>query len=210
MGGMIQFVFRDQDGSVHKRLTWTNCMPYVLTDPGIYRYNRAVIDEILNEPNIYDAPEKENRIAPNGYGLIVLDWKLNKLYSCNGYSYFGFLSGFNFTVPEYSSEEEEINGQFNQLAKDNRILAGCVFSIDSPPHAVEFSDKVDLKGNSLEEIRSKLKAFSKKHNVHYVRIDLSPIQVSCFSDNSFGYQAMRKIMKEDGFVLGKGWSKFTK
>jgi len=210
MGGTIQFVFRDTDGSVHKRLTWTNSMPYVLMDPRIYQKDRSVVDEVINRPNIYAAPESQNRVAPNGYGLVVLDWKLDKLYSCNDYSLFGFLSSFNVTSPEIFSSKEEIIRDLKILAKQNRILAPCRYSNQSPIDKTEFEDVGDFRGKSLEEIQAELKKLNENYSIHHLRLDLSPINVICFSNTPAGYKSIKKMMQKDGFVLGKGWSKFTR
>lgn len=210
MGGTIQFVFRDIDGSVHKRLTWTNSLPYVLIDPKIYKKDRSVVDEVLNEPNIYDAPESRNRVAPHGYGLVVLDWKLDKLYSCNGYSTYGFLSSFNVTDPEIFSSGEEITRDLKILAEQKRILAPCRYSHQSPPDKTEFEDVGDFRGKTLEEMQAELKKLNKNHPIHHLRLDLYPIKVICFSESTAGYKSMKKMMQEDGFVLGKGWSSFTR
>lgn len=204
MGGTIQFVFRGTDGSISKRVVWTNSLPNYLYDTRIYNKDRSVIDEILEEPTIYDIPETENRIAPHEYGILIVDWLKNKIYSCNSYFTPDYINSIYFTRGDELSTN---TSALRKMASDSRFMYPVTFSHnDGMTSHLEKAGDVNFSRN-FNEFYDQCVLIEKTMNSYLVKIkiDTTPLEVVSFSNTEEGMNALKDVLIKDGFVPDNNW-----
>ena len=126
MGGSIGVTLIKPDGEVLKMCRWTNTLPSFIMDMGFINKKETHIEEYLeswldmkkdweeNGPdgpfvhNMTDAYFPYDHMSPTGYGLVVIDMKENKIFTCQGYTQID--EGF------YSDRDEKVNqGRYERV-----------------------------------------------------------------------------------------------
>ncbi len=224
MGGYIKLVFRDENDSVRKAVVWTNPTPHEIHSMRMLNKDRALIDEMFAYPI-----EKEHAVnssmAPDEYGIIVIDWKLNKISACSHYTGIGRVGSTWMSYPEmFGPDHVE---EMTLLANNNRILSlarltdsarkrkNLVLEKDS-----DWEDGPSLVGKSFSEINKiadenfKQDIKQKKPKGHrsffFVRFDMRPFEVLNFRDGPSGFKAIKKMLEQDGFQVDGDWSEHIK
>ena len=200
MGGTIAMTIREPDGTEHRMARWTNPIPdfinnlgFINKDPEhLAKYQsqwmgmrKDWLDHIATCTNMTHgdckflypmtpcyAPTSE--LAPDGYGLIVIDMQKDVIISCQGYCAIG-----NFLLGKYISGNEEWEWAQNLLD------AGKILSVESMGKPV----KVPKKINNLK----------KKQFTLTLKVDLSPFKVIKVSEGD--YKALKLEVLKLGFTL---------
>lgn len=96
MGGKVAVCFRHEDDTTDCRWVWTNATPFWFTHPDLMRCPEKHIQAYL-APSGYaefcndngDSPLLPRSIAPESYGLVVIDVTSKKLMHMQGYTAYG-------------------------------------------------------------------------------------------------------------------------
>lgn len=148
MGGQVRFVVRFEDGSVERRSMWTNSTSYWLTNMMMVNDPEGWMRQYV-DPKWFEAvPERVGgTLAPDGYGLIVVDLKLKKLTEMQGYTKYGMehvvgLSNSSKWVygkpgqprklAKFSREGDWYDGDWSRL--DEFWRAGRILGFRTPEH----------------------------------------------------------------------------
>jgi len=108
MGGFIALAVRYSDGQEYRGSCWTNVLPDGLFGHGFYledeseAHTRKWLDNILKERREDRELEEMwggwNKLAPDGYGIVLVDYKTGTVISANGYT--NPLTVYTFSYPE--------------------------------------------------------------------------------------------------------------
>lgn len=207
MGGSIRFVFRDVDGTVHIRNVWTNFLPIFFADPRLINKDRAFIEEtILSVP--LDGNES---VSPVEYGIVVLDWKLNKLSYCNSYSSFGYLFTTYFTHPHIYSGKDEIIKITKSLHGEGRLIS----IVDGNTMLGRKNGiNLDLSRNSYDEVLTKIRGTdTDDFPFCYVKFDIGltviPYYINFDENIDIPMTKLVDQLISDGFTINQNeWSDY--
>lgn len=89
MGGSIRVIVREENGKVHKMTRWTNQLPYIVKNPKFYKSDKEWLDQYIEGAKNSDYNQGEQYLAPEDYGIVVLDYMKKKILSSQCYC--GFL-----------------------------------------------------------------------------------------------------------------------
>lgn len=162
-------------------------------------------------------------LAPEGYGLIVLDQVEKKILEMQGYTSFGTHNIASISLDmDWNIFEEIREGRaslveyiesLRESQPENRAVgfydlckAGKVSGRDQYNRTTGEFEIVDLRGASVEDVFSIIVA--DKPTVDRFILDLSPYTVERFEEDSEGAIQMRKRVLELGFVLSDEEEKF--
>jgi len=248
MGGSIGLTIREQDGTEHRMCRWTNVIPGFLTNVRLAHKNSEYIREITK--TWYDfvkdyALHKEDGqfehrmtsmyapypfLAPESYGLIVVDMMTNHILDYNGYTSVGKIDAV--AIRNNMSEDAEDNSHTITLASSgfkrrNRKGMNAFSEEDTYGPARRFKDfadekrvssmmgiedKVDLQGKNFEEL---LPFISDSESFFQFNMDMSPFTLKEYKEGSAKEaRRMRRDIEDLGFALSKEekqiWSKWIK
>jgi hypothetical protein len=207
MGGPIQIVFRKEDGTVRTPICWTNPWPHNIHCMQFLNKDQKFMNECIGNSDEQWKAEggSVGGVYPNeSYGIIVIDWKLNKILSCNDYSNsWGHMGSYYFTNAEaYNSEHVD---DMNKLIANQRLVCAERYS----PKTKSFSDGPSVEGKSLKQIAQMLEELEKK-KMFYVKVDMKPFECICFDKSPEGFAAIKEMMKKDGFAIkDEEWASFV-
>lgn len=88
MGGSISLIIREPDGTTHKRVSWTNCLPGFVNDLKIVNKD---VDYVRNYLRVhcdgYERQYKEkDKGGPVSYGIVVIDMQKDHILHSQGYT----------------------------------------------------------------------------------------------------------------------------
>ncbi len=106
MGGSVAITLRTPDNKVYKMSRWTNIMPYFINNARLFLKQQKHIDDFLYQYNLMKKDWENNKdtgnfdfnmtdvyfpssgLAPEGYGLVVIDMVNDVILSSQGYCSF--------------------------------------------------------------------------------------------------------------------------
>jgi hypothetical protein len=117
MGGAVAVTVRKKDGTVFPMCRWTNSLPYWIKSREFIQNPEKQMEKFIEYGERSDYNHSNSRLAPEGYGLVVIDLKDNKIYTHQNYTSFNRefgLSGYSLTlnlqhnIVNFDLEESEI------------------------------------------------------------------------------------------------------
>lgn len=200
MGGSLNMVFRDENGNTEFREIYTGGMYTIQMSHDVIEKKNItpLLDEWYDRSDVYDS----NAIHPSGYGLFVVDYLHNEMYSIQGYCG----TGNCYCNPWSNSYGREENESVLRHIKENRVKeieyfthyrGECKRKSAKPTVKLPFTED-----NIKEMIGNSLATFT---------FDMSPITVLEFGEDKAGYRKLKKHMIDRGFgIEKKAWSEFIK
>lgn len=243
MGGSISMTIRMPNGTVHKMLRWTNILPWALTNLSLINKDPAHLTAIMEswlemrddyeqnkstgqfKLNMTDVYFPDSGLAPDGYGLVVVDLVKNVILTSQGYTWIGGIY-WRHTFKEFweglvnlCEPVKELNvflATTKPIDYDDALVfaalaqAGRVKKFSKYDSKLkEFSDTL-LEGVSLAELMTSEK-FS--HGRGFT-IDMSPLIVENFEETSAGFTHLKKRILDLGFEISaeeeETWSEWIK
>lgn len=216
MGGTVAVTLREPDGKEHRMYRWTNplpgfveCIHLINKDPEYIQSYLRLWFEMAEDWKKHKEDEKfefpmtacyapyPGLLAPEGYGLVVLDMQKDKILSMQGYSSFGkmdeaalFLS-MSPNVFTGDSDEHAPHRRFAELFKAGRVKGRYSYEGKEVPQGE--ANVEDL----LKAIRKR-----KSSDWVYYELDLSPFTIEDFGDFSDQHASNFKArLIELGFEL---------
>ena len=89
MGGTVAVTVRKEDGTVIPMHRWTNSLPYWIKTRKFIENPSKTMEEYIYQ----DQEDSEAFVAPEGYGLVVIDLKEKKILSYQDYTTFDLIFG---------------------------------------------------------------------------------------------------------------------
>jgi hypothetical protein len=88
MGGSISLIIREPDGTTHRRVSWTNCLPGFINDMRVVNKDVAYVHNYLKvHCDRYEETFKESKAAaPVSYGIVVIDMQKDHILHSQGYT----------------------------------------------------------------------------------------------------------------------------
>lgn len=159
-------------------------------------------------------------LAPEGYGLIVLDQVEKKILEMQGYTSFGHQNiariglGMHWdALKDIKAGKLALSDYIDHLRKkdeDNAAVefydlceAGKVVGREEYDRSIDDFRMIDLRGSSTEEIFEIVvdTSVNRRSAFGHYKLDLSPYTVERFDEDSEGAIAMRQRILELGFGL---------
>lgn len=200
MGGPVNFVFRDEKGKVDFRQIWTGGMKHIQMSPEVVELHISPMhycDEWYDKDSILNTSKG---IYPDGYGLLVIDYMKNEMYTIQGYC--------------------DIGGSFSMLIQPSN-LSGFEEEIATIKHHIGIGrvDKISIGYGTKRKnlINAKKNPITIKSAMDFVGTELafftfntSPLKVKKWSETKQGYNALKKHMIKAGFKVNEvKWTKFV-
>lgn len=202
MGGHINMVFRDENGKTEFREIWTSGMYTIQASYDVIEKKNIIplLDEWYERDEVFDS----DKIHPSGYGLFVVDYFMDEMYSIQGYCGTGNYYG-NPWNPSYGRDERDVILRF---LKDNRVESVEYFVMGRGGEKGTFETVKPTKENPFTE--DYIKSLIKTQNATFT-FDMSPIKVIEFEEGKAGYRKLKKHMLKNGFGIDeKAWKDFIK
>jgi hypothetical protein len=92
MGGSIKIVTRFSNGEVQGDVRHTNNFPFWIRHPRFIEGDEAFFRKYVEMPSEYK--EGDATLAPDEYGVVVIDFKYRTVHVCNNYSHLVRISVF--------------------------------------------------------------------------------------------------------------------
>lgn len=203
MGGSINFVFREESGKVHFREIWTGGMNFLQSHPLLCKKESPIplCDEWYGDKEIYDA---EEGICLGGYGLFVIDYMTNEMYSVQGYC--GLGSIYTCLDPDKSFKNDMIP-LIHEHIKEKRLVSISKYELSCKASYNTIS--YDREKNTAKDLEKVLK--ENYSNLLTFTFDLSPITVRRFEESEDGYEQIHDHMETSGFIIDeRNWKRFVK
>jgi hypothetical protein len=202
MGGSLNMVYRDENGNTEFREIYTGGMYTIQMSPDVIEKKNIIplLDEWYGRDEVFDS----NKIHPSGYGLFVVDYLKNEMYSIQGYcgtgDCYASLDGYNIRAGE--------NDTILQHIKNNRVKSVGYFVMGKGDEKGHF-EKVKSTKKSPITVDS-IKSLIKTQNATFT-FDMSPIKVIEFKESKAGYRKLKKHMLGNGFGIDEdAWNEFVK
>lgn len=195
MGGSIKIATRLHDGTIHTDTRWTNAFPWWLNHVEMANDNPEHLKAFAENESPYR--NGDSRVAPVGYGLIVVDAITHTIYTGNGYS----TPGSTAPVMIMMNQREEPHWQ---EMRDRGLLH--LYDGKTKERLHQYYDPTNTR-NVVEESREIWGVDSRENRWFDIKIDLSPWTVKQFSE--MPGQDMLDSLIEGGWPITdedrKGW-----
>ncbi len=86
MGGSVRVIVRKESGEVIPMIRWTIQLPYIVKNPKFTNSDKDWLDKYIKSAENDTYNQCEQHLAPEGYGLVVMDFMKKKIYSSQGYT----------------------------------------------------------------------------------------------------------------------------
>lgn len=187
MGGSIKVTVRFAEDRVESQMRWTNTLPYHFRTPKIINDPVQHWRDYLDTPSEY-REEGENVVAPDGYGLVVVDFVTMTVAHANGYS------GLVDRVP-------------STAVMDSEDLADLQWFIDNKRARLNMVDIVGQKAvttftpfQSIDEMET-LVAARRPAYFDMLEYDITPWSVLSFDDDAKGMSGLKGWLINAGFAI---------
>ena len=88
MGGAVAVTVRKKDGTVVPMCRWTNPLPFWIRSRELILNPEQRMEKFIEYGKTSAYNHEDARVAPEGYGLVVIDLKDNKIYTHQDYTSF--------------------------------------------------------------------------------------------------------------------------
>ncbi len=223
MGGNVGFTIREEDGKEHRMCRWTNSTPDFINHSKFIEKDKEHLNDYLN--TWYEMVEDYNGsqelpmsscyvpgacLAPDGYGLIVVDYKTNTLLHLQGYTNYGRLlpSSINIATYDESPEAKEKIEDCKKLITTGKITKARAFSKELNEHFIEIKDFDQV----LLSISERFSTDEKRTLLCDLIIDMNPWVIKRFDEDAEGVKNFKNEVLSLGFILteeeNKQWDEF--
>jgi len=200
MGGSLNMVYRDEKGNTEFREIYTGGMYSIQMSHDVIEKKNLTpqLDEWYGRGEVFDS----NTIHPSGYGLFVVDYLHNQMYSIQGYCG----TGDCYCNPWNKSYGRDENEGVLRFINENRVKKLEYFEHERG----ECNRKSAYPSTKLPFTEDNIKALI-KNSLATFTFDMSPIRVFEFAESKAGYSRLKKHMVDNGFSIDKkAWSEFIK
>jgi len=218
MGGTVAVTLRKPDGTEYRMSRWTNSMPWGITNLKLLQHNMTHVDAYLEqwlgmkedyeknkdsgefEFDMTDCYFPSAGLAPDGYGLVVVDMVNNVILDMQGYTSFDSIcaASVGLDVPHNMDDEDSSYQCFKALLEAGHVTG--MMTRDSFDAATDKADgnryiPVDM---TMDEIVAEITG--DKRDIFDFKIDLKPFTYERFEEyEPTELIRYRKRLRELGF-----------
>jgi len=231
MGGNIGVTIREENGTEHRMSRWTNPIPWFINNLKFLNKNPSHLQEYLKtwydmrtdwlehknddkfELNMTPVYARHPYLAPDEYGLIVIDMQRNVILEYQGYTIIGGIHSATICYERDLGESMYTDGEMDTNRLRELFDAGKVKSIETFAKVASKSKykkmTIDLSGQKFDEVIKTTPDFAR------FLIDMSPYEVIHYEDrNSNEAKRMLRDIKKLGFKITpeekKIWSQWIR
>lgn len=211
MGGSVGFTIREESGKEHRMCRWTNPTPYFINHSKFISKDEQHLKKYLEMQDPYRV--NEYCLAPEGYGLVVVDYKTSTVLYHQSYCNYGIILPASISLCLMNERQSKENSgevqDFKTLFEQNKIKA--VELLEEGLKTVDISKLAFDKILERCNIRSTI---FKKERWYQILIDMNPWTVKRFGESLSEINAFKKAIVDLGFTLTKEeetmWDDFKK
>lgn len=228
MGGSIGVTIREENGTIHKMCRWTNPLPdffrsvkfiekyadylkeYLNTWYEMVKEYKDHIDGVKLLPKItmVDVYAPYPFFAPMGYGLVVIDYQKNKVYSAQGYS--SFVSNINDAMIIQDLRNEEDAQFWKELCDKKLLIFEKYYKANNNDE--NYEGEIVNQQISFEELVALLNKNRTERNYLQFRINVEPWEFIRFEETLKGFTEFKEKLLSEGFEFSdedeKSWSDY--
>lgn len=215
MGGTISFTLREVDGTEHRMSRWTNMTPHAVVNLALLEKRKSHIQGIL-EP-WYEMCEDYRRnsssrqfklpmtdvyvpavgLAPDGYGLLVVDLHRELILSMQGYTNYTRIFGLYDDSGRSFWRDEEM-----QTLLQAPLPEEISYGEGSAKTAIRLyrAGRLTFVPYS-DESATPSKVWPKSIHFEHISVDMQPFRVVSFPETAQGARDFRGTLIELGFSL---------
>lgn len=209
MGGSVNVTVRRKDGSIVRMCRWTNSLPYWFSSAEFYLDPDARVEEYIKVrgDSIYHYPEVE--LAPDCYGLVVIDCLDRKIYSMQGYtsldkcyvqSSLAYLNTSKFTNQAIPFLDPKISGgQKEDIERVYKLLKEGLLAVSFQEEKVNKQWKNKIKdGDTWKHLID----FCAGREIFGLQLDIKlPFELITFDEYVQGAKSFRQALIDAKFNL---------
>ena len=217
MGGCIGITIREENGKEHRMCRWTNPTPHFINHSKFIEKDKSHLENYLKTwyemVDDYNGPKKLNMsdvyapspyLAPMEYGLIVVDYKTNKVLHSQGYTSLGSLLPSSLSLCAMSGRDDD-------YAKEELEDAKKLFDTGKIISARGYSKEtgiVEIEEPTFDEvIKNQKRSFNflkeTKTLMTDLFLDMSPWEIKKFDESAEGVVELKKEVINLGFKITK-------
>ena len=235
MGGSVAVTLREPNGTEHRMSRWTNALPWFVNNMKFVTKDPLHIKDYMARWNEMRADWEKNKdtgkfefpmttsyaphtdLAPDGYGLVVLDMMKNEILTCQGYCKFGVIHTVSIAL---DSNQSTIRDSLDREEDREHVIAKKFF--DDGRATVQKFVKAPLqkRGRLIDTDigYDKLMEMVKEHGEEYykhpdIKLDFSPFKIKEYREDT-GWLKMRTDIEKLGFKItdeeDKMWNEWIK
>jgi len=219
MGGTVAVTLRTPDGTVHRMARWTNPLPWFVKNAKFFARDPAHVAEWMQKwyqmRTDYERHREDQQfefpmtsayayhtlLAPEGYGLVVLDQRDGFVLDSQGYTGFDYFSLYGHSDTDDLAQAEEL------------MRAGYVESITSLGLRDEKDEKCQF-GEVLSAKPGELLDLLKKSGPFQLNLKPQGWQHQRFPETQDGVRKLREAVLARGFELTReeeeAWESYIK
>lgn len=212
MGGTIKVAVRFPDGEISCNNRWTNPLPYWIRHPKLIASDVEHLRSYVDKPSDYNG---DTRLAPDGYGLVVVDMATQTVFTMNGYSNFveTILADRDIVEQRFGVADNDADSAdvFREMLEGGRLRVVKFPIGGGEPEIIPLACKADEFNAAIDPYRDDLTSAHRTH-YSYLGIDYSPWQIKILDEEDD--DGMRQALLDAGFTLSEtdetGWAEWKK
>lgn len=228
MGGSIGVTIREENGIIHKMCRWTNSLPdffksiqfiekdvdylqkYLSTWYEMVKEYKDHIDGVKPLPKItmVDVYAPYPFFAPMEYGLVVIDYQNNKVYSAQGYS--SFVSKINNAMIIQDLKHKEDKQFWKELCEKKLLIFEKYYKANNNDE--NYEGEIVNQQISFEELADLLNKNRTEKNYLQFKINVEPWEFIRFEETLKGFTEFKEKLLSEGFDFSdedeKNWSDY--
>jgi len=207
MGGPCNFAFRNTKGEVLFFEAYTGGMKWMVEHPGLIAKDEKYIPEIVKENKYLKFRTKS--LYPDGYGLTVVDFITNKVYTMQNYSHFNEVIPFSvYNDSTQGDIENSLAAKLFKFIEMRRLrLITKRKSVKGNIHTV---NRGILECNTLQDfIDLSKKLWLKKDYNYWFQFIYDPVEIQVFDNPDNNAIEFKNVLVTSGFEINETkWDDF--
>ncbi len=222
MGGSVAVTLRKPDASEFRMTRWTNSMPWGICNMKMFTADEKHMDEYLEQWLGMKKDWDKNHVggnfkypmtdcyfpsaglAPDGYGLVVVDHINNVILDMQGYTSFD-----NISIAGIGLDIDNTDVDSKYLIFKEFLAAGKIKGVTTSKSHEEGREYDELDTQDLDVWHDRIKNCFGTGGIYQFIIDTAPFTIERFEEcSSLELARMHLRVKELGFVLTDEENKF--
>ncbi len=191
MGGQIRVVYREENGTVHKRTRWTNRLGRFLKSHHVAERNHDHMMEYFGpderiEPQRLSHDDHTVPLAPHQYGIVVVDFQANQFMATQNYTSLNRIGPAEATGTFYRPEHRaECIKNFTDMADHRLRVRKRVFRTFQKQTTHEDTLGEPLtRAEAFEAAQVMMREFSQQNSLFRERVD-NMVEPEYYYDTNF-------------------------
>jgi len=231
MGGTVAVTLREPDGTEHRMNRWTNTLPWFIKNIRFIRKEKSHIEAYLDQWNLMKADWEKHKddkkfeypmtdcyspyptsLAPEGYGLVVIDMKNDVILSSQGYTTFthlGVAAIVNSIGVDWEDKTESDYFRAKEFFNENRAKYIEAKKVKNEYELIE----TEISGDGFSELVKNYLKNPTKNKIFptgQIKLDMSPFEIKEFDkcgDMLLDIKRLKFGLSEEEWRMWQEWIK---